>query len=169
MVACRFGEVLYALRRLRGSPGFAIGATLTMAIAIGATASVFSVVDGVLLKGISVPEPGPRAGDLREQSGNGAPGVLRFASGLPGLSNAEHRVQQSRGVLTDGFHRHRAARAGARVGQRHDAQPIRRPRRHAGVGTRVGARLRRTRRGRAELWILAAPLLAGPRPSSDKS
>jgi len=49
--------VLYALRRLKGSPGFAIGATLTMAIAIGATASVFSVVDGVLLKAFPFRSP----------------------------------------------------------------------------------------------------------------
>jgi putative ABC transport system permease protein len=43
-------ELLYALRRLRASPVFTIAATFTMAIAIGATASVFGVVDGVLLK-----------------------------------------------------------------------------------------------------------------------
>ncbi|HTA73666.1 MAG TPA: ABC transporter permease [Gemmatimonadaceae bacterium] len=40
----------YAIRRLLSSPGFTIAATLTMAIAIGATASVFGLVDGVLLK-----------------------------------------------------------------------------------------------------------------------
>jgi putative ABC transport system permease protein len=50
-------EIQYALRRLKGSPGFTIAATLTMAIAIGATASVFSVVDGVLLKAFPLRSP----------------------------------------------------------------------------------------------------------------
>jgi putative ABC transport system permease protein len=50
-------ELQYALRRLRGSPGFTIAATLTMAIAIGATASVFGVVDGVLLKAFPYRDP----------------------------------------------------------------------------------------------------------------
>lgn len=43
-------EVVYAMRRLWGSPVFTISATLILAMTIGATASVFSVVDGVLLK-----------------------------------------------------------------------------------------------------------------------
>ena len=41
----------------RGSPGFTIAATLTLAIAIGATASVFGVVDGVLLKAFPYRDP----------------------------------------------------------------------------------------------------------------
>jgi putative ABC transport system permease protein len=50
-------ELRYALRRLRGSPMFTTGATLTLAIAIGATASVFSLVDGVLLKAFPYRSP----------------------------------------------------------------------------------------------------------------
>ncbi|HXB25014.1 MAG TPA: ABC transporter permease [Gemmatimonadaceae bacterium] len=43
-------EFRHVLRRLRSGPAFTIAATLTLAIAIGATASLYSIVDGVLLK-----------------------------------------------------------------------------------------------------------------------
>ena len=50
-------ELLYALRRLRASPMFTIAASVTLAIAIGATASVFGLVDGVLLKAFPFRDP----------------------------------------------------------------------------------------------------------------
>lgn len=50
-------ELGYAFRRLRSNPLFTVAATLTMAVAIGATASVFGVVDGVLLKAFPYHEP----------------------------------------------------------------------------------------------------------------
>ena len=43
-------ELRYAIRRLRGSPMFTVAVTITLAIAIGATASVFGLVDAVLFK-----------------------------------------------------------------------------------------------------------------------
>ena len=52
------GDVGYALRRLRASPMFTIAATLTLALAIGATTSVFALVDGVLLKTFPYRDPG---------------------------------------------------------------------------------------------------------------
>ncbi len=51
-------QIAYAVRRLRSNPLFTIAATLTLAIAIGATASVFGLVDGVLLKAFPFRDPG---------------------------------------------------------------------------------------------------------------
>ena len=46
-----------AVRGLRRSPLFTVVAVLTLAIGIGATTAVFSVVDGVLLKPLAIRRP----------------------------------------------------------------------------------------------------------------
>jgi hypothetical protein len=50
-------DVSYAWRMVRRSPGFTFFATLTIALGLGANAAIFSLVDGVLLKSMSYPEP----------------------------------------------------------------------------------------------------------------
>jgi predicted permease len=58
MVAAFFSDLRHALRRLCQKPGFAAASLLTLALGIGATTSIFSVIDGVLLKPLPYPESG---------------------------------------------------------------------------------------------------------------
>ena len=66
-----------AVRGLRRSPLFTLVALLTLAIGIGATTAVFSVVDGVLLKPLPYPDP-----ERARRVWHDAPG----AAGLAGVA-----------------------------------------------------------------------------------
>jgi predicted permease len=99
MIDTAIGNVRYAVRRLCRRPGFAATSLLTLTLGIGATIAIFSVINGVLLKPLSYPEPERLVG-LRHT----APGAnikdLNLAASLYYTYSEESRVFQDVAMWT---------------------------------------------------------------------
>ena len=88
-------DIRYALRALARAPGFAVVSIVTLALGIGATTIVYSLVDGVLLRPLPIHEP-DRVVLVRELY-NGRENSVVVAE-LPGLAGASDFVRTAGGV-----------------------------------------------------------------------
>jgi putative ABC transport system permease protein len=86
MVESLLRDICHAARHLRRSPGFALGATLTLALGIGATTAMFSVLHALVLRTLPVRAPSELV-SARGYSHEGQP-RLTLVTTLPLLDEA---------------------------------------------------------------------------------
>jgi putative ABC transport system permease protein len=84
-------DLKFALRQLRKSPGFTVVAVITIALAIGATTAIFTVVDATLLEPLPYPHPEQLVSIQDDLAGVGAHDV--------GMSQPEWQDLQHSGIF----------------------------------------------------------------------
>jgi predicted permease len=106
-------DLRYAVRMLVRSPGFSFIAIATMALGIGATSAIYSVIDATLLHPLPYPNPAQLVRIVDDLPGVGAQGV--------GISVPEWRDLESSGI----FQSASITGTGANVNLTGSAQPLR--------------------------------------------
>ena len=94
-------DIRYALRILRRSPGFTLVAVLALALGIGATTAIFSVVDAVVLKPLPYKHPGQLVEIWMRFTGIGIPNDQNAVS-APEFQDLEHNHSFSQIAAIDG-------------------------------------------------------------------
>ncbi len=88
-------DILYGLRMLRKNPGFTAAAVLSLALGIGATTAIFSVVDAVLLRPMPFKDPSRIVEVFGENSSITYETVSGWSSGADFLEPFEGRQPTS--------------------------------------------------------------------------
>ena len=91
-------DLRYAARSLGRAPGFALAAVLSVAIGIGATTALFSVLQHVAWQPLPYRNPGTTGHRLEPGSANRKPPIAGFLSGLAGLAHAGQGIRRPGGV-----------------------------------------------------------------------
>ena len=93
-------DLRYGLRSLRATPGFTIVATITLALAIGATTAIFSVVDAMLLRPLAA-DPESRVVRVHRMAITPGSGPLdsRTRRYIPGLTSIRQWQRDRRDVF----------------------------------------------------------------------
>ena len=93
-----FQDLRIAIRHLLKSPGFTATAVLMLALGIGATTAIFSIVEGVLLRPLPFPHPEQADAALRHPARCGCGREWRgrgHGSGHPGLHARYAQLRES--------------------------------------------------------------------------
>ena len=149
-------DVRYAVRTLLRAPGFAAVAIATLALGIGATTIVYSLVDGILLRPLPIHEA-DRVVLARELDSSG--GVQRRLAELRRLEGAGAIVLEPRRVERAADESDRRRSAAAADGAPDHVESARRARRAADSRTRADGGRRQTGSGARvprQLRLLAA-------------
>ncbi len=109
----QLADLRYAVRMLLRSPGFSFIAIATMALGIGATTAIYSVIDATLLHPLPYPNPAELVRVVDDLPGVGAQGV--------GISVPEWRDLESSGI----FQSASITGTGANVNLTGSEQPLR--------------------------------------------
>lgn len=95
-------DLRHGVRALRRAPGFTLVATLTLALGIGATTAVFTVVNGVLIKPLPYPDPDALVVIQHMATGMNTKTPYNMSAALLSTYTAENRTFQHLGIWSRG-------------------------------------------------------------------